>query len=95
MPRSLFLPPEDETTVRLNFPGTDKEPVDVDIFALEDIFIKASDLAKEMGTKWQKQAPSLLKKSLNIEVNSTQCILMYGALQSQISDTKKKLLQQS
>lgn len=95
MTRSIFLPPEEETTVLLNFPGTSKEPVTVDIFELEGLIFKASKLAEEMGTKWQVQAPSILKKALGVDISPTQAVLLYGALQLQIEDAKKKLYEQS
>ena len=91
MPRAIYLPPEEDTTVQLNFPGTEKKSVDVDILDLEALFITANDQAKEMGTRWQHQAPSILKKATGIDISVTQAVLLYGAVKAQIEDAKKKL----
>ena len=92
MPKSLLIPSDDDLTIELSFPGTDQPSKAVDILDLEDIFVTSSKLAKEQQVEWKMVAPKKLKAKLGIEVTPTQAALIYGALQAQIMDVKKKLV---
>lgn len=90
MPSNIFLPAEEDTKVVITVQG--KDPVTIDIFDLEDLFVSAQAKSDEMGTNWRDEFPALFKKQTQKSINAAQAVLLWDGIKTRIYDLKKSLL---
>jgi hypothetical protein len=90
MPTSIFLPAEEDTLVTITVKG--KNPVDVDIFELEDMFVTAENKAKDMNTEWREEFPAIYKRKTGRPITPSQAVLLWEGIRDRITELKKSLL---
>lgn len=90
---NIFLPAEEDTQVVINIKG--KPSVSIDIFDLEDIFVRSQAKSDEMGTTWREEFPRLFENKTKKPITSAQATLLWDGVKSRIYELKKSLLAES
>jgi hypothetical protein len=87
MPRSIYLPSENETQVTVNINNAD---IVMDAFDLDEMFEKASAIAKESRQNWKKEFIPLFNTKYGILLTIGQVLFLWNGLQDMLLDLKKK-----
>lgn len=87
MARSIYLPSPEETQVTVNINNND---IVVDAFELDEMFDRASTIAKESRQNWKKEFIPLFNTKYGIVLTIGQVLFLWNGLQDMLLELKKK-----
>ena len=87
MPRSIYLPSEADTQIIVKI---NDEDLTLDAFDLDDLFGKASEIAKETRRNWKYEFIPLFDRKYGKLLTLGQVLFLWNGLQDMLLDLKKK-----
>lgn len=90
---SIYLPSTEETSLQIHLPGRD-EPIECDMFDIDEAVSDAIDISKETQEKWLTELTNLLNRKWKTNLNKGQVYTIHQAVRQQIDTLKKKSLKE-
>lgn len=88
--KSIYLPSSQDTTINLHH-DPNKDPLNLEILDVEDLYIRAADESKERSTTQWEEASRLFKKEHKINVTPTAAALLWDGIQEHLRTLKKNI----
>lgn len=93
MPNTIYLPESEDLEVLIKIGKTDE--VKVDIYELEEWFVEANDISKEMQTEWREEFPKVFMDKTGKTISQAQSKILWQGVSIRIQQVKKNLLVES